>query len=394
MTREQRVLAAVLQSRVGYNLIASYVDENAFTIQGGLLWQEIDNYYAEDPTAERVDLTLIEDRLVVSHPKHQQLIRVMLDELDTVSVPNVVKEYLHMKEDGTRNRLAAALIEGNKEEATTLIEELDKIQTLEMEEDTSTMIDVGIHEVLSAVRPDNIIAVEPKSLADRLDGGLIPGTQVCIFAPTEQGKTLFAINMSCGLLRNGRRVLYCGNEDPAKSILMRVYSNLSDMTKHEMMANPDTAQERANKQGFNNFIMLDMTPGTISEIRRAVEKYSPDVIFIDQMANMDYRSANKVEKNEALASRLRSIAKKYGVCTVIIHQGSDESYGKLALEKTHLYYSNVGVQGQMDVMIGIGMDSQYEHEHKRMLCLVKNKLSGDHSNFPIMVREDRSKVIE
>ena len=39
------------------------------------------------------------------------------------------------------------------------------------------------------------------------------------------------------------------------------------------------------------------------------------------------------------------MAKKYQVVMAIIHQASDDAYGKNILEKNHMYYSNVGVQG-------------------------------------------------
>jgi hypothetical protein len=101
----------------------------------------------------------------------------------------------------------------------------------------------------------------------------------------------------------------------------------------------------------------------------------------------------KVEKNEYLALKIRSIAKQYGLVSIIVHQASDSAYGKLGIEKNDMYYSNVGVQGQMDIMIGIGMDDTYEQQNKRMLCLTKNKISSDHSHIPVIIDPHLSKVL-
>jgi len=48
----------------------------------------------------------------------------------------------------------------------------------------------------------------------------------------------------------------------------------------------------------------------------------------------------------------------------------------------------------MDVMIGIGMDDAYHAQNRRMYCLTKNKISSDHSNWPVIVNPKLSKVYD
>jgi archaellum biogenesis ATPase FlaH len=396
MNREQRVLSAVIESRTAFNSVATLVSEEDFTQHVWILWEEVRDYYEEDKEAKNVDATVILDRLKLTYPRHTASFTAILDELGDVSAPNVTKEYIALKRDGIGQRLAQALIEKRDEaEIEQLIEMRESCSVLEAEEATNVLINESIDDVLTAVQPENIIAVHPKVLADCLDGGFVPGNQVAIYAPTEVGKTLVALDMTCGFLRDGRKVLYCGNEDPARSLLLRIYSNLSGMNKHQIMADPRLAWELASAEGYGNLIMLDMSPGSISEIRRNVEKYEPEIVVVDQMANMSTTSDfSKTEKNEWLATQLRSVAKKYGIVTIILHQASDNAYGRLVLEKNDMYYSNVGVQGQIDVMIGIGMDSQYEQQNQRMYCITKNKNSGVHKNIPVSIIPELSKVNE
>ena len=217
---------------------------------------------------------------------------------------------------------------------------------------------------------------------------------MCIFAPTETGKTLLAIHMACGLLREGRRVLYCGNEDPVRQLLIRFHNNLSGMTKAELIDNPTLGHQMAVEAGYNNLVMLDMAPGSLSEIRQSVEKHKPDVVFIDQMANMHSSIEGKTEKNEYLSVQLRGMAKKYNLVTVILHQASDNAFGKLCLEKNDMYYSNVGMPGQMDVLLGFGMNAEFEMTDQRMITICKNKISGNHESFAVKINPTQSKVIE
>lgn len=392
MNREHRILSAIMTERESYNRIAGIIEENDFSEQGWLLVSEIIGFYETDASASYIDRDTIKDIIVRKFPKASKIINAVVDNLEDVSVENATKEYIELKKEALEHTIAEKMLQ--REDYRDLLERLLAVDVIEEHEESTVFINTDIDEILSATSPDNLIRVHPLCLNERLDGGLVPGSQVAIYAPTEVGKSMVSINMACGFLQDGRRVLYCGNEDPSKSMLLRIYNNLTGMTKQEIRAEPNKARQLAAKNGYNNLIFKELTPGSLREIRSLVEKYEPDVVFIDQMANMECRSSSKVEKNEILACGLRAMAKKYNYVSIIVHQASDDAYGKNILQKNHMYYSNVGVQGQMDVMIGIGMDASYEQQDLRMLCLTKNKLSGNHENFPVRVVPSLSRVEE
>lgn len=390
MNREQRVLAAVLSSRGAYNAIAALRDENDFSEQGWLLMQEVDVFYDTDADAECVDRDLIKDTISRKYDKASKIINVVIDDLEAVSVGNVTKDYVDLKKQALEHTLADTMLAGG--EYSDLMERLLSVDSIEEESEDTLYVGADIDDILSATSSENLIRIHPLSLNEKIDGGLIGGQQVCIYAPTEVGKSMFTINATRGFLQDGRTVLYFGNEDPAKSMLLRMYTSLTGLTKEEIRQDPDYARRLAYDAGWNNLIFKELCPGSLREVRALVEKYKPDVVVMDQMANMECRSSSKVEKNEILACGLRAMAKKYEFVSIIVHQASDDAYGKNVLEKNHLYYSNVGVQGQMDLMIGLGMDSSYDQQSLRMVCLTKNKLSGNHENFPVRVNEALSRV--
>lgn len=386
------MLSAVLSSREAYNSIAAVREDKDFSEQGLLLIQEIDNFYETDGQATSVDRDLIKDTISRKYEKASKIINVVIDELEDVSVGNVTKEYVDLKKEALEHTIADRMLSG--EEYDDLLEKLLSVDGIEEEQEDTLYIGTDVEDILSATSPENLIRVHPLSLNNRIEGGVIPGTQIAIYAPTEVGKSMISINMAVGFLKDGHTVLYGGNEDPAKSMLLRIYNCLTGMTKEEIRENPAAARRSAIENGWNNLIFKELTPGSLREVRTLVEKYNPTVVFIDQMANMECRSSSKVEKNEILACGLRAMAKKYQYVSIIIHQASDDAYGKNVLEKNHMYYSNVGVQGQMDLMIGIGMDATYEQQDLRMLCLTKNKLSGNHENFPVRVNPQLSRVLD
>jgi archaellum biogenesis ATPase FlaH len=319
------------------------------------------------------------------------LLEELINELPNVSVPNAFNEYKELKKASIGKRLAMSL-EGDGKAVQELMEQYRSIDHI----GGKSRIDyshIRLDEALDEIDASRLIRVGPKSLNDRLDGGLVPGCQTAIYAPTEVGKTLIAINMCATMLKDGRKVLYCGNEDSRQMMLRRFYSRMSGMNKHQMQDNRELAIKKAYDNGIGNLLFAALDPGTIHDIEAAIKQHNPEVVFVDQMANlMCGKQFSKVEKCEHLAAELRSLAQRYGVANVIVHQASDSANGKLILDKSDMYFSNVGIQGQMDVMLGIGMDEVFHDNHQRMLCLTKNKLSGNHSSWPVIVQEDLSLV--
>lgn len=393
MNQESRILAALIADRGFYDSVRWILAEEDFSDKAKLLVRLITEYYTTDGEATTVRKDWLCDAIAAREwsIKLVDAIAELVEELPSVSIPNALNEYKEFKKASIGRRLAMSL-EGNSKDADELIELYRAVDNLGATSTTSDD-DLDLNEALDEVTPDKIIRIGPQSLCDRLDGGLVPGCQVAIYAPTEVGKTLLAINMAASIIHDGKVVLYCGNEDSRQMMLRRFYSRMSGMTKQEMQANRELAIEKAYKNGIGNLRFAALDPGTIHDIEGRIKQYKPAVVFVDQMANlMCGKQLSKVEKCEQLAAELRALAQRYGVANVIIHQASDSANGKLILNKSDMYYSNVGVQGQMDVMIGEGMDEQFHDSNQRMLCLTKNKLSGNHSNWPVRVIPELSMV--
>ena len=58
-----------------------------------------------------------------------------------------------------------------------------------------------------------------------------------------------------------------------------------------------------------------------------------------------------------------------------------------------VYFSNVAIQGAVDVMIGLGMNDEYDRANRRMISLAKNKLSGNHEPFPVIIQPELSRIL-
>jgi hypothetical protein len=191
--------------------------------------------------------------------------------------------------------------------------------------------------------------------------------------------------MTAGFLRQGLKVLYVGNEDPAADILMRLISRLSKMTKQQIMENPEEAEKRAFDKGYGNIVVAALSPGNFFEIRKLVDKYNPDVVILDQLRNLEVNSENRVLQLEKSAQEARNLAKRYNVVVVSVTQAGDSAEGVAILGRSDVDFSKTGIPATLDLMIGIGADNAMEKHGLRTISLCKNKLSGNHEHFTVSI---------
>lgn len=225
----------------------------------------------------------------------------------------------------------------------------------------------------------------PMALNDRLGGGLKKGNHVVAFGRPEAGKSAFAINAACGFARQGFKGIYFINEDRVEDILLRCISNLTGIQKFELSDRYEEATELAHENGYANIICISASPGTLDQIERLVDRYTPDWMVIDQLRNVQIKEDNRVVQLEKAATGIRNIAKMYNVATVSVTQAGDSASGKAILDMSDIDSSKTGIPAQADLMVGIGVTDELEMQGKRYLSLPKNKLGGRHESFPVNI---------
>lgn len=91
---------------------------------------------------------------------------------------------------------------------------------------------------------------------------------------------------------------------------------------------------------------------------------------------------------------MRDFAREYDLLAVSVTQAADSARDKLILGMGDIDGSNIGIPGACDVMIMIGMDETYYGNNERMVTLAKNKLTGDHSHWPVRISKELSRVMD
>ncbi len=399
---ELDLIASCLGNRDAWSFSRKHLEESDFTPEGKIVFDAISVYYTKDVNAQSADRSLVLSAIKrkLSNAKHDELFARYFENLPKdVSDVNVLSEVVGLKREKVAYELQSALAGRKDEESIRHL--IDKWQGLEdphvllESEDREAHTGWALRDLVEQHFDESkLIKLAPKILNDRCGGGAKPGNHILVFAPTEMGKTLFAVNLAAGFIKQGLSVLYIGNEDPVADINMRLVTRLTGNPRHEVMGDIDGHDKEARKRGYGLFTIVGLSPGDFIEIRELVEEYKPKVLILDQLRNLATGGENRTTELERAATDARNLAKSKNIVVVSLTQAADSASGRQRLNRGDVDSSNVGIPGQVDLMIGIGANEQMEEMGTRCISFPKNKLSGNHTPFNARFFPDISKVEE
>lgn len=395
---ERDILSACLASRDFWSKLEKFNVINDLSDIGKIIYAEISDFYRRDG-----DLFSVQSESLCSalgtkfNDKQFRLIDAGIRNLTPeVSIPNVLAVVRDLRRHKLGHEIIAALgTPGQGERAEGIMREFLEVSSLAEEAPDEVYCGISAQDVLGMKDTSNRIPVVPKRLNEVLEGGLFRGCNVLVFGRPDSGKTLVSINLACGFLANGYKALYIGNEDPASMMLPRFAARLSGMTIDQMRKDPDKATERMKKFGIDNLVFKELSPGSFNEIEELVNKYEPDVLVLDQLRHiLVSKNLARVESLEAAAQEARNLAKKYDLVCINVTQAGDSAEGKLNLGMGDVDFSNTGIPGAMDLMIGVGVNEDLERMAMRRLSFPKNKVSGLKEPLDVSINPVLNKVME
>jgi len=303
----------------------------------------------------------------------------LIDGLSEVSVPNLLDAIIEQKLERNSFELTQALTTGKEDKVSALVSERHKLNEGELESassESSVVCAPDLKEIFMARQAGNRIGVTPKAFNDALEGGFLRGHHCVLFAVTDMGKTLLSLDLARNFIENGYKVLYVCNEDPLSDLLERFLVSLTGRDKWAVRQHWDKAQLLAEKKGWERMVWAELSPGTLGQIETLVTEHKPDIIFVDQLRNIDTGENNYVRSLEKAAQGMRSIIKRHNCVGISITQAADSANGKAILSRGDIDNSNVGIPGTADLMLGVGATEEQEFSGVRTFSFPKNKVSG------------------
>ena len=399
---EHKLLAASLLNKSNYEIISQHITKDEFSPQASIIFKIIGEYYEADPESERVDRDIITSRIhrSVSNPSHHSSFDNLVDDLFSLDVSsiNVIKELIDTKKSNVGLTISGKLAANAKDnEVRPLIEEwINLSDSVDLDESGEVINNIEVKSLVEEkLTRDNLIQIAPTALNNRIDGGAIRGNHILVYGRPEIGKSLMVINMMYYFAKQNLKVLYVDNEEPVAITALRLIGRMADMTKMEIVENPEKAQKIVIENGYDNIWMVELYPGSLKEIDVLTKEHRPDVLIVNQIRNLNMYDDNRVIQLEKAARGMREIGKKHNVLVVSITQAGDSAENKNVLEQGDVDFSNTGIPAAVDLMIGIGANKEYQQQNKRMISLPKNKLAAGNSGafFQVVFDPTKTKVI-
>jgi len=327
-----------------------------------------------------------------------------LDGIPTaVSVANVRQLARHLSAYKVGLDLADALTRAERQQARSLAEkylELSADAQQDALSDWKPRLTAEDYFGDNSTKPK--IRVYPNRLNEVLHGGIRAGHACLIFGRPGSGKTLLTVNMVAGMAAAGHKILYVGNEEPLGTLQHRFLSRLGSERLWDLdspdravaRAAYERAEAKALRRGFGNVHLLHGAYG-MRDLAPYIAKVKPDVLVIDQIRHMD--SGKKGDDNltyrlEAVCRQMRAMAHEHQLVAIGITQAGDRASGKGVLSMEDVDSAKTGVQGAVDLIIGVGVTDEMKRQNKRMLSLARNKLTGREEFFPIWIDEQHTRA--
>ena len=405
MSLELQIIKASIADKGCYALVEEHVEHKDLSPEAQKIVKVLGEYYARDEDVQEVDepilRQLVLDGIPEHNDKHKAIFEAYFDRLPKVSSPGNIKEYIiGQKRARIEAELNQALLTKEKpEKLKALMDKWGMVTENVLNDEVERQVYTGwsIEELVEKHHsPKNLIKLLPVILNKRADGGAKPGHTILIFAPTELGKSLFAINLAYGFLKQNLRVLYVGNEDPIADLNMRLVNRITGYTRPQVREGVGDIESVLGKASYGNFTIAGLSPGSFPEITDISKEVDPHVVILDQLGNLDVGDVGDSQTLQLLyaAKQARTLAKKESRLVIEVTQASDDAYGRKHLRSNDIQWSNVDCSAQADMQLGIGATPEMLDMGLRTIALCKNKIGGDKVPFDVRFITELSKVEE
>lgn len=278
-------------------------------------------------------------------------------------------------------------------QARTIFEKIEQGNVLTRDE--LIPVSDNIEEILEAISITTKwhFNLEPLKV---VASGIGPGIFTIIAARVEIGKTCMWISLCAapgGFVSQGAKVhCYC-NEEPAQRTQGRAVMAHTGMTLQEILLDVERAKyEYARIK--ENIKFFNCKGKNIEDIAEHINKYSPDIVIVDQLDKLSIRGtfAREDERLGSLYIRAREIADIYSCAMVAITQLHADAEGKSLLNSANLAGARTAKAAEGDLIIGIGKNEKHG-DKVRILNMIKNKITGENSDIICLIQSEISRFI-
>jgi replicative DNA helicase len=316
--------------------------------------------------------------------------RGVLEVIDTLEPGNPDNDELHLDivnnfwlRDRARQigEKAIEIFTGESEEFGELRRLIEVVEDGRISDKTTySKVELDLDELLDEEAGDPDFPFDFSHIAEEIPG-LNRGNLGILFARPEVGKTTFCCFLAASYIKQGFKVTYWANEEPAPKIKLRIIQSYFAMTKDEMKYDRVALLQQYRDEIEPLLTIMDSVGTSVEEVDEYAKLNSPDVMFCDQLDKFrisgDYNRGDERLKETYVVAR--EIAKRNKLLLWAVSQASYEAHDRQWIDYSMLDNSRTGKAGEADIIIGVGKTGSSEVENTvRHICISKNKINGWH----------------
>lgn len=395
-------LLALLSNRSNYERFRPLVSKEAISLsETGTLLADYEAYYAAFPSETSVNFDTFKTFLrLVRHSvwksakidAYEAIVERIAAEVASGPVnPEIIDFYSKVD---TANKIAGMCNEILSGKLTTF----DPIIEAATAAKTASIVSDDVSHLFGPTDLSKILETRVRShgLSWRLDslnksaGPLHEGDLVLLMARPEAGKTSWLCSELTHMVKSlpeDKDAVIFNPEEGGGRVFLRLVTAATGKDVITVAADDIAAHaDYVAQTGRIDRIRVVEPPGGLStkDIERVLSAGPYGLVAINVLDKIrlpaKYAQDKEVDKYRSLAYWLRETANKYKVPILAVAQADAQAEGQKYLNQSMIYGSKTGVQGEVDLLIGMGYDPSIET--RRYLSILKNKLPGGPSTIP------------
>ena len=365
--------------------------------------------YIIDKTEKDSEIKLLLNSMV------NKMFESTVDDIDTDMIEEEVIEFI--KEAKAYEAIMESQNDIESKNFAGMLERIQNAVRINFDKDLGISL-MDVDEAMARIKrldEEESITTKFSSMDMLLDGGLHPKEIYCVAGIPGGGKTLFLGNMALNTFLDKKNVLVYTFETSEERLLMRYFSNLTNLNKKEILSS-----EESLRAGLNNLSLTSDVGRLIIKEYNANEvssndllahmadlemyhDFKPDVIFVDYILIMSTNDKNLSSDNsykyyKTVTEELRNIAKTLYVPVVTACQINREGMADKGGSKSNVTAKSVsesrGINDTVDVFWVIRQTNNDLKNKKFRILFDKNRNDKNGIQVEFEVDYEHMKVKE
>ena len=395
-----------------YDKLKSEIDISIFQNGAREIYKTISNIYKDNPNITQInfsDLKLAYFNTYYPNTSYasQKNIHELIDSLERQEEPSddvVATALKSMYRIKKADELARICLDISNNPSSSSLKQVEKFMANVDEEQTqqeSEAVTKDVDKIVEALQEQGEFKFNLNSL-QRATNGIGRGNFMIVFARPDVGKTAFWVSLVAspnGFAWQEKKVSIFANEEPAIRTQMRLLNASTGLQRGNILnGSRDLAKQKWSTISpyIDNF---DCVGKTMDDLDEYCSTNDVDILIIDQLDKINVTGKYNAthEKLREVYTQSRELAKRHNILVIGMSQASAEAQGRSRVTFSTMENSKTGKAAEADIILGIGKEDEVENyleDCVRFVTLSKNKLTGDHAEFEVILRPTISRYAE